>query len=348
MPRSSSRALLPWPDQPFVLAVARRRAPALAFGTFFTPGMTLLSNVAEERGLHFGYAFALINLAWAPGQTLGAAGGGALAHLTRRRRSVPALSGVCALTLAPVGGAHRSDASVRPCRRCSWRTAARSRCASSAPRASSASARSPSSRPTTRGSLHARSADQTVEIGSYLDAEEHIRAAARERRRRGPSRLRLPRRERRLRRGRRGGGLDVGRAAAGRAARAAATSSRRSGSRRRRACRPCPRPDDAAADREGGGGRRRPRHARRARARPSSTTRSQAARREAQAGFRRRPRLPRALPRAAAPRRDPAARRRARHRALARRARVLGAAAPPEGARGVAVARARPRRCARG
>ena len=31
--------------------------------------------------------------------------------------------------------------------------------------------------PDDRGSLHARSADETVEIGSYLDSEEHIRAA---------------------------------------------------------------------------------------------------------------------------------------------------------------------------
>ena len=60
-------------------------------------------------------------------------------------------------------------------------------------------------------------------------------------------------------------------------------------------------------------------------------------------GVRRRPRLPRALPRTAAPRRDPAARRHARHRARARRTRLLGAAAPSEGARGIAVARARRR-----
>jgi acetyl/propionyl-CoA carboxylase alpha subunit len=31
--------------------------------------------------------------------------------------------------------------------------------------------------PDDAGSLHARSADETVEIGSYLDPEEHIRAA---------------------------------------------------------------------------------------------------------------------------------------------------------------------------
>ena len=107
-----------------------------------------------------------------------------------------------------------------------------------------------------------------------------------------------------------------------------------------------PRGDGSAADREGGGGRRRPRHAHRARSRAELDEALEAARREAQAGVRRRPRLPRALPRAAAARRDPAARRRARHRALARRARVLGAAPPSEGARGVAVPGAR-RRAAR-
>ena len=31
--------------------------------------------------------------------------------------------------------------------------------------------------PDDRGSLHARSADETVEIASYLHSEEHIRAA---------------------------------------------------------------------------------------------------------------------------------------------------------------------------
>jgi MFS family permease len=92
-------AAFPWPNDRFLLA-ALVIASGLAFGTFFTPGMTLLSNLVEERGLPFGYAFALINLAWAPGQTLGAAGGGALAHATRDAVPYLALSAVCALTLA--------------------------------------------------------------------------------------------------------------------------------------------------------------------------------------------------------------------------------------------------------
>ena len=44
--------------------------------------MTLLTNTAERRGLDYGYAFALINLAWAPGQTFGSAAGGAIADAT--------------------------------------------------------------------------------------------------------------------------------------------------------------------------------------------------------------------------------------------------------------------------
>jgi MFS family permease len=91
-------ALLPWPSERWVLAPLVVSG-GVAFGTFFTPGMTLLSNLAESRGLHYGYAAALVNLAWAPGQTLGAAGGGALAHATTDAVPYLVLSAVCAATL---------------------------------------------------------------------------------------------------------------------------------------------------------------------------------------------------------------------------------------------------------
>jgi MFS family permease len=100
-------AALPWPNERFVLAVLVV-CGGLAFGTFFTPGMTMVSNLAEERGLPFGYSSALLNLAWAPGQTLGAAGGGALAHATADAVPYLALSGVCALTLAGLWRARTS------------------------------------------------------------------------------------------------------------------------------------------------------------------------------------------------------------------------------------------------
>jgi MFS family permease len=91
-------AALPWPTAGLVLA-GLVVCGGVAFGTFFTPAMTLLANLSEERGLDYGYTFALVSLAWAPGQALGAAGGGALAHATSDALPYLLLAGLCALTL---------------------------------------------------------------------------------------------------------------------------------------------------------------------------------------------------------------------------------------------------------
>ena len=72
----------------------------VAFATFFTPGMTILSHAGDDAGVAFGYSFGLVNAAWAPGQALGAAGSGALAHATSDTVPYLLLAGVCALTLA--------------------------------------------------------------------------------------------------------------------------------------------------------------------------------------------------------------------------------------------------------
>ena len=90
-------AIYPWPDNAYVLAFVVI-CGGLAFGALFTPAMALLTNLSEERGLDHGYTFALVNLAWAPGQALGAAGGAALARATRDAVPYLALSAVCALT----------------------------------------------------------------------------------------------------------------------------------------------------------------------------------------------------------------------------------------------------------
>jgi MFS family permease len=109
-------ALIPWAGNRFVLGVAVV-CGGLAFGTFFTPGMTLLTHLSEERGLDYGYTFALVNLAWAPGQTLGAAGGGALARATADAVPYLALSVLCALTLAALWRSHGSiDSTTRSAR----------------------------------------------------------------------------------------------------------------------------------------------------------------------------------------------------------------------------------------
>jgi MFS family permease len=101
--------LLPWPTHWALLAPVVVLA-GLAFGSFFTPGMTLLTHISEGRGLDYGYTFALVNLAWAPGQALGSAGGGALAHATGDAVPYLALSAVCALTLAALWRSRRSPA----------------------------------------------------------------------------------------------------------------------------------------------------------------------------------------------------------------------------------------------
>jgi MFS family permease len=91
--------LLPWPGSAYLLAGLVILA-SIAFGSFWTPAMALLSDEAERKGLEYAYAFALINLAWAPGQALGASGGGALAHLTSDTVPYLVLSAVCLLTFA--------------------------------------------------------------------------------------------------------------------------------------------------------------------------------------------------------------------------------------------------------
>jgi MFS family permease len=92
-------ALLPWPGAAVLLAVLVVAA-GLSFGSFWTPAMSLLADEAEQRGLDYGYAFALINLAWAPGHALGSSGGGALAHLSSDAVPYLLLSATCLLTFA--------------------------------------------------------------------------------------------------------------------------------------------------------------------------------------------------------------------------------------------------------
>lgn len=92
-------AALPWPASAYVLA-GIVVATGLTFGSFWTPAMSLMADAAEARGLDYGYAFALMNLAWAPGQALGSAGSGALAAATRDAVPYLTLAALCALTLA--------------------------------------------------------------------------------------------------------------------------------------------------------------------------------------------------------------------------------------------------------
>ena len=91
--------VLPWPQTAWLLAIVVVMA-GFSYGTFWTPAMTMVTDEAEIVGLEYGYAFALVNIAWAPGQAGGAAIGGALASATSDAFPYLALCGVCLVTYA--------------------------------------------------------------------------------------------------------------------------------------------------------------------------------------------------------------------------------------------------------
>jgi MFS family permease len=91
--------LLPWPDNAWLFAVVIVLA-GLAFGSFWTPAMSMVTDEAEGLRLDYGYAFALVNIAWAPGQAAGAALGGAVASATSDAVSYLSLAALCVATLA--------------------------------------------------------------------------------------------------------------------------------------------------------------------------------------------------------------------------------------------------------
>lgn len=98
---AAATAVLPWPQAGIVLAIVTVLA-ACAFGIFWAPAMSLLTDAAERIGLEVAWAFALANLAWAPGQALGAAAGGALARATADAVPYLILAACCLATLAAV------------------------------------------------------------------------------------------------------------------------------------------------------------------------------------------------------------------------------------------------------
>jgi MFS family permease len=91
--------VLPLPDTG-VLVMLVFIATALSLGAFWAPAMALLSDLAEELGVAQGIAFALMNLAWGLGQTLGAVGSGGLAKLTSDAVPLGLCAAGCLLTLA--------------------------------------------------------------------------------------------------------------------------------------------------------------------------------------------------------------------------------------------------------
>ena len=73
-----------------VALVALTLVAGVAYGAFYTPGLSVLSHTAEHIGLAQGLVFGLMNLAWAIGNSVGPLAGGALADCGRRRPALRA------------------------------------------------------------------------------------------------------------------------------------------------------------------------------------------------------------------------------------------------------------------
>jgi MFS family permease len=72
----------------------------ITYGAFYTPGMTVLTDAAERRGIAAGLAFGAMNGAWAAGNAVGPALGGWLADVAGDSLPYLLLAGVCLATLA--------------------------------------------------------------------------------------------------------------------------------------------------------------------------------------------------------------------------------------------------------
>jgi MFS family permease len=75
-------------------------AAGIAYGSFFTPGMALVANGAERSGIAQGLVFGVMNGAWALGNAIGPAAGGALAQTAGDSLPYVLLAAVCIATLA--------------------------------------------------------------------------------------------------------------------------------------------------------------------------------------------------------------------------------------------------------
>jgi len=72
---------------------------SVVYGAFFTPGMALVSDTAEQNGIAQGLVFGVMNGAWAIGNVIGPAAGGALAESAGDALTYLLLAALCLATL---------------------------------------------------------------------------------------------------------------------------------------------------------------------------------------------------------------------------------------------------------
>lgn len=94
------------PDR-ILLVSAAMVAITAALGLFWSPAMALVSDAGDAAGLHLGLGFALTNLAWAAGQMIGAAAGGALSGSIGNGAAPLLIAAITLLTYAGVARRRR-------------------------------------------------------------------------------------------------------------------------------------------------------------------------------------------------------------------------------------------------
>jgi MFS family permease len=94
-------ALVTLPGTALMLALVIVAVGA-SLGTFWAPAIAMLADAAEVEGVNQGFAFGLVNLAWAVGQVAGSGGGGAVANLTSDAVPLAGAALLCVLTLGAV------------------------------------------------------------------------------------------------------------------------------------------------------------------------------------------------------------------------------------------------------
>ncbi|MFT3864503.1 MAG: MFS transporter [Solirubrobacterales bacterium] len=87
---------------------------SLGSGFCFAPAMTLISDAAEESGLHQGYAVAVTNMAWAAAQVLGGVAGASVAGVTGDSVPSIAVAAVLAVTILYAFRALTPEAEIEP------------------------------------------------------------------------------------------------------------------------------------------------------------------------------------------------------------------------------------------
>ena len=81
------------------MVIASLLVTSLGSGLCFAPAMTLISDSAEESGLHQGYAVGVTNMAWAAAQVVGGVAGAAVAGVTGDAAPSIAIAVILVLTI---------------------------------------------------------------------------------------------------------------------------------------------------------------------------------------------------------------------------------------------------------